>query len=88
MGNLGYETLSGLGNSQKDHSCDILLNFPVKFREKLVVFTAGDFNEHSGVSENYVDQHGGSGFRVKDKKVKTILEFCETMNVTVGNTLF
>ena len=35
-----------------------------------------------------MDQHGGYGYRVRNKEGEKILEFCVNMNMAIGNTLF
>lgn len=63
--------------------------FANKSGEKEVAAMVGDLNGHFGVSaENDKDKHGGYTSGERNKKKKTVLEFCASMEIKVGNTLF
>jgi hypothetical protein len=53
------------------------------------IMLGGDLNGHvSSGSDGYEGLHGGFGFGKRNKEGKRILEFCEVLDLILGNTLF
>ena len=73
-------------DEQRDIFYDSLINR--KLKKKKIVIVVGDFIGYSeSNTKDYVDQHWGYGYGVRNKRKERILEFCAAMNLTIGKTL-
>lgn len=76
-------------DEQKDMFYDSLINDVRKLKKKKIVIVVGDFIGYSeSNTKDYVDQHWGYGYEVRNKRKERILEFCAAMNLTIGKKLF
>ena len=83
-----YVPQCGLDDREKNDSYDSLANVIRKLRGIKLVIT-GDFNGNPKITKKTMrTSMGGYGYGFRSKKGERILEFCATMNMTVGNTLF
>ena len=74
---------------EKDEIWDTLVHVVSGISEREVVVIGGDLNGHVGsLAEGYEGVHGGSGFGVRNTEGERILEFGNTSDMVVCNTMF
>ena len=84
-----YAPQSGLTVEEKTKFYDDLLAISARIEGNCVLFPCGDFSGHIGTNAaGYDGVHGGYGFGDRDMDGERLLEFAESLDLVICNSLF
>ena len=84
-----YAPQSGLTVEEKTKFYDDLLAISARIEGNCVLFPCGDFNGHIGTNAaGYDGVHGGYGFGDRNMDGERLLEFAESLDLVICNSLF
>ena len=84
-----YAPQSGLTVEEKTKFYDDLLAISARIEGNCVLFPCGDFSGHIGTNAaGYDGVHGGYGFGDRNMDGERLLEFAESLDVVICNSLF
>ena len=84
-----YAPQVGRTNEEKDRFWEELFDIVNNIPNNEKVIVAGDLNGHKGEERNgYETIHGGYSFGMRNVEGDRILEFTDTMNMVICNSVF
>ena len=84
-----YAPQSGLTVEEKTKFYDDLLAISARIEGNCVLFPCGNFNGHIGTNAaGYDGVHGGYGFGDRNMDGERLLEFAESLDLVICNSLF
>ncbi|VDP07980.1 unnamed protein product [Heligmosomoides polygyrus] len=79
---------SGCSDQAKEGFWSLLDENTAEVPPKDVIIVAGDLNGHAGAAKDGYSCHGGFGYRSRNADGERILEYAESHNLTIVNTVF
>ena len=84
-----YAPQVGRSTEEKDKFWWNMMELVASYGHGEEVVIGGDLNGHVGnMAEGYEEVHGGYGYGNKNEEGERILEFCEALEMKIGNTWF
>ncbi|VDP06041.1 unnamed protein product [Heligmosomoides polygyrus] len=82
-----YAPQTGRSNQAKDEFWNLLDEKTAVVPSKAVIIVAGDLNGHVGATKDGYSCHGGFGYGSRNADGERILEYAESHNLTIVNTV-
>ena len=84
-----YAPQVGRSTEEKDKFWWDMMELVASYGQGEEVVIGGDLNGHVGnTAEGYEEVHGGYGYGNRNEEGERILEFCDALEMNIGNTWF
>ncbi|VDP19224.1 unnamed protein product [Heligmosomoides polygyrus] len=83
-----YAPQTGCSEQAKDEFWSLLDEKTADVPSKDVIIVAGDLNGHVGATKDGYSCHGGFGYGSRNAVGERILDYAESHNLTIVNTVF